>query len=177
MLPLVDVILEDGRWQALALDRLAETAARATLARLGLPAQGFEIGLLATSDARIRTLNEEFRGKPVPTNVLSWPSEERRAEAEGGTPEPPLPGTLPDEPESLGDIAIAWETCTAEAEAAGRPTAAHATHLIVHATLHLLGYDHDRDGDATVMEGLEREILASLGLPDPYEGLAEVRLG
>lgn len=176
MPPLVDTVFEDPRWQAAGLDALAEAAARATLARLGLAAEGFEIGLLAASDARIAALNAEFRGKPVPTNVLSWPGEDRAPQAEGGTPAPPCPGT-PDDPESLGDIAIAWETCAAEAAAADRPLADHARHLIVHATLHLLGYDHDRDGDATVMEGLEREILASMGLPDPYERPAEARIG
>ena len=68
----------------------------------------------------------------------------------------------------LGDIAISYDTCHAEAEAAGRPMADHVTHLIVHGLLHLLGYDHERDGDATLMERLEVEILGKLGLDDPY---------
>ena len=69
----------------------------------------------------------------------------------------------------LGDIALAWETCAAEAEEAGKPIADHVTHLIVHGFLHLLGYDHIREGDARLMETLEVRILASLGLSDPYE--------
>jgi probable rRNA maturation factor len=68
----------------------------------------------------------------------------------------------------LGDIAIAYETCAAEAEVVGKPLAQHTTHLIVHSTLHLLGFDHDRDLDATLMERLEVEILGNLGLADPY---------
>ncbi|MDH3262613.1 MAG: rRNA maturation RNase YbeY [Paracoccaceae bacterium] len=163
---LVDTIVEDDRWEALGLSTLAERAARTALKRLGLPPEGFEIVLLGADDARVAALNADFRGKPKPTNVLSWPSEERGAEAEGAAPVPPEPGR--EEPEPLGDIALAWETCAAEAEAAGKPVAEHVTHLVVHGVLHLLGYDHQRNGDATLMERLEEEILASLGVADPY---------
>jgi probable rRNA maturation factor len=68
----------------------------------------------------------------------------------------------------LGDIAIAFDTCTREAAAAGRPVADHVTHLLVHAALHLLGYDHIRDQDATLLEATEVAILGKLGVPDPY---------
>ena len=177
--PLVEVVIEDDRWAAdlpADLQALADTAARATLARLGLAPAGFEIALLAGSDARIAALNADFRGKPQPTNVLSWPAEDRAPEAEGARPPPPEPGPE-DDPESLGDIALAWETCAREATDAARPLADHLTHLIVHATLHLLGYDHQRDGDAAVMEALEVEILASLGIADPYESVTAERIG
>ncbi len=73
-----------------------------------------------------------------------------------------------DDPE-LGDIALAWETCAAEADQAGKPMADHVTHLIVHGTLHLLGFDHERDADAVLMEGIEVEVLGKLGLSDPYQ--------
>ncbi len=68
----------------------------------------------------------------------------------------------------LGDLAIAFETCAREAQEAGKTMADHVTHLIVHGTLHLLGYDHLRDGDATLMENLETEILGKMGIADPY---------
>ncbi|WP_085853305.1 rRNA maturation RNase YbeY [Palleronia marisminoris] len=155
----VDVVVEDDRWNALDLDGLAFRAVGATLAHRGL--SGGEVVILACDDARITALNADFRGKPRPTNVLSWPSEGLGAEADGGEP-------LAPEDEAYGDIAIAWETCAAEASAAGIEMADHVTHLIVHAVLHLLGYDHERDGDAALMEGREVEILAQLGLPDPY---------
>ena len=164
---LVDTICEDARWEGFGLARLADRAAAATLGHLCLDPAGFEIALMGCDDARIATLNADFRGKPQPTNVLSWPSEERAAEAEGGQPE--LPGGDASMPEELGDIAIAWETCAREAEEQGKPAADHVTHLVVHAVLHLLGYDHVRDGDAALMEGLEVEILAGLGLANPYE--------
>ena len=164
---LTDTILEDDRWQQAGLEPLVETAARATLAHLGLDPDGFEIAVLACDDARIAELNADFRDKPTATNVLSWPSEERGADQDGDTPDLPEPGFagLADE---LGDIAIAYDTCAREAAAAGKPFADHVTHLIVHATLHLLGYDHIRDKDATLMEGIETEILGKMGLADPY---------
>ena len=164
---LVETVIEDERWAGLGLEPLAEAAARAALAGLGLAAEGFQISLLACDDARIAVLNADFRGKPAPTNVLSWPSEERAAEFVGEEPERPEPGTG-DAPEELGDIAIAWETCAREAAEQEKPMEAHVTHLVVHAVLHLLGYGNIEDEDAALMEGLEVRILASMGLPDPY---------
>jgi probable rRNA maturation factor len=167
MTDLVETVVEDPRWDAFGLGPLAERAARGALQGVGLPAGGFLIGLLACDDARIAVLNADFRGKPQPTNVLSWPSEERGAEVPGETPAPPDSGPE-DDPESLGDIAIAWDTCAREAEEQGKPLQDHVTHLIVHATLHLLGFDHVEDADAAVMEATEVRILASLGVSDPY---------
>lgn len=164
---LVETVNEDARWEALGLAALAERAGRATLAGLELPVEGFAISLMGCDDARIAVLNADFRGKPAPTNVLSWPAEVRGAEFVGKVPEPPEPGA-PDDPESLGDIAIAFDTCAREAEEQGKPMSDHVTHLIVHGVLHLLGYDHVEDEDAALMEGLEVRILASLGLSDPY---------
>ena len=164
---LVETVIEDARWQAFGLDQAAERAARAVLAGLGLPEAGFQISVLGCDDARIAVLNADFRGKPQPTNVLSWPSDERAAEVIGAEPERPEPGT-PDDPESLGDIAIAWETCAREADEQGKPMADHVLHLMVHGVLHLLGYDHVEDEDATLMEAHEVRILAQLGVSDPY---------
>lgn len=165
--PLVETIIEAPGWDALGLPDLAERAARAALQGVGLAPEGFAIALLGCDDARIAILNADFRGKPVPTNVLSWPSEERGAETDGGQPVAPDPGT-DDLPEELGDIALAFETCRDEARAAGRNFADHATHLVVHGVLHLLGYDHESDADAAVMEALEVAILAKLGIASPY---------
>ena len=164
---IVDIVIEDARWDAFGLEPLAERACDAALGTLGLGRDGFSVVLMGCDDARIAELNADFRGKPQPTNVLSWPSEERAAEQIGGLPEAPEAGDA-DEPCELGDIAIAYETCAREAEAAGKPMADHVTHLVVHGLLHCLGYDHVEDADAAVMEGLEVRILASLGLPDPY---------
>lgn len=158
----VDCVIEDARWGD--IESLAQTATDATLERMGLEPSVFEICVLACNDSRIAALNADFRGKPQPTNVLSWPSQERGAAVDGEMPQPPAAG--PDS--ELGDIAIAYETCAREAADAGKTIADHTVHLLVHGTLHLLGFDHDRDRDATLMEGLETEILGKLGLADPY---------
>ncbi len=155
----VDLVIEDDRWQEAGLAALAERACAAAFGHLGIV--GAEISLLACDDARIAELNADFRGKPTPTNVLSWPSEERGASEPGGMPLPPVDL-------ELGDIAIAWETCVREAKTAGTPFADHVSHLLVHGTLHLLGYDHIDDTDAGLMEALEVEILGKLGIADPY---------
>jgi len=159
-----EVIVEDARWHAAGLEALATRAVAVALDHLGLDPEIWEISLLACDDSRIMALNAGFRGKPAATNVLSWPAEDLASGTPGTPPRLPEPGEEP----SLGDIAIAWETCTREAGAAGRPLADHLTHLIVHAVLHLLGFDHIRDPDATLMETTEVAILGKLGVPDPY---------
>ncbi|MEP2715506.1 rRNA maturation RNase YbeY [Pseudophaeobacter sp.] len=162
----LEITIEDSRWQEVGLEALAEQAVAAVLGHFELETEACEIALLACGDDRIAGLNTEFRDKPVPTNVLSWPAEDLAAEVPGGQPLPPeadFTGEIP-----LGDIAIAFETCQREAVAANKPLADHLRHLTVHGVLHLLGYDHISDLDATVMEGLEVEILGNMGLDDPY---------
>ncbi|SHM55452.1 probable rRNA maturation factor [Paracoccus solventivorans] len=160
----VDVVIEDERWQAAGLEALAARAAAATLRHLGLPPVGEdapEIVVMGCDDDRIAALNADFRGKPQPTNVLSWPAAD---------PAPRAPGAMPAllDADELGDIAISYDTCAREAAAQGKPLADHATHLLVHAILHLAGYDHEDDADADTMEDAERAILATLDIPDPY---------
>ena len=167
MEPLVDTVIEDPRWEALGLEALADRVLGVALADLGLPATGFTLCLMGCDDARILELNGDFRGKAKATNVLSWPSEERAAHDEGGVPDAPAPGP-DDDPEHLGDIAISYDTCATEALAADKALPDHVSHLVLHGFLHLLGYDHIRDADATLMETTEARILAQLGLSDPY---------
>ena len=161
---LLDTIIEDDRWSDVGLPALAARAARAPLGHLGLSAEVREIVLVGCDDARIARLNGDFRAKPRATNVLSWPSAERGADGDGAPPRP-----LAEEDAELGDVAIAFETCAREADDGGISLENHTMHLVVHATLHLLGYDHERDGDAALMEGIETAILAQLGIDDPYD--------
>lgn len=156
----VDTVIEDDRWGEAGLEALAERAARAALDWHGIGAA--EVVVLGCDDARIAALNADFRGKPRATNVLSWPSQDAA---------PRAPGDRPDLPQSdeLGDIAIAYDTCRAEARLQGKPFDHHVTHLLVHAVLHLLGYDHENDPDAETMEATERSILQTLQIPDPYQ--------
>jgi len=161
------VNVEDQRWEVLDIDALAERAVAATLRHLDIDPQFFEVSLLACDDAHIADLNAEFRGKPVPTNVLSWPSLDR---ARSGR-HPKKPSYDPEGmPEELGDIAISFDTCATEALRANKPVAEHVTHLLIHGVLHLLGYDHISDQDAAIMETLEGEVLGKLGISDPYRG-------
>ncbi len=162
----VDCIIEDRRWADVGILQIAVRAYNTTLGHLGFDPHQFEIGLLACNDAKIAELNGEFREKPKATNVLSWPSEERGAEFDGEKPLPVIQEMRGDT--FLGDVAIAYDTCVAEAEAADKSLSDHTLHLLIHGTLHLIGYDHERDADARLMEGLEIKILEQLGLPDPY---------
>ena len=160
----VEIVLEDPRWEDAGLAILAESAFAATLSHLGLSPDDWETAVLACSDQQITELNTRFRDESTATNVLSWPSEERGAISEGAHPNAPTGDR------ELGDIAISYETCVKEAQKSGRTLTDHATHLIVHGILHLLGYDHERDGDGDLMEATEIAILAKLGVSNPYEG-------
>lgn len=155
----VDIVIEDERWVDADLTGMAERAAAATIHHLGIDM--VEIVVMGCDDNRIAALNDHFRGKARPTNVLSWPAVEHAPREAGAVPPPP-------ETPELGDIAISYDTCKAEAEAQGKPFADHVTHLLIHAILHLAGYDHEAEADAETMEDAERSILARLGIPDPY---------
>lgn len=140
------VRIEDKNWrEETAALRLLRRAAKLAMASVG--ANAAEATILLSDDARLKGLNDVFRGKQKPTNVLSFPS---------------------DEPGYLGDIAIAFGVVAREARAQRKTFSAHAAHLAVHGILHLAGYDHDIEKDATKMENMERDILARLGIEDPY---------
>ncbi len=156
-----DLIVEDPRWAPLGLESLCAAALPALLDRLELPERPYEFALLACDDARIQTLNADHRDQDKATNVLSWPAEDLAPDTDGAAPPAP---SLPE----LGDIAIAYDTCAREAEAQGKSMAAHTTHLIVHGVLHLLGYDHDTEPNATRMETIEAKTLETLGIESPY---------
>ena len=148
--PLIDVIVEEGAWDADAEATVRRALAEAA-AQTGRNFKDRTLAVLLTDDASVRRLNAQWRHVDKPTNVLSFPSAHQQGPVA-----------------SLGDIAIAYETTAREAEEEHKPFPNHLAHLAVHGLLHLLGYDHDNDGDAEKMEGLERVILARLGIPDPY---------
>ncbi|ATQ41049.1 rRNA maturation RNase YbeY [Caulobacter mirabilis] len=141
----IDIEIEDDAWTT-ALPK-SETVALAA-AQAALDGDG-GVTILLTDDATVADLNQRFRNKAGPTNVLSFPA--------------------PENPEGhLGDIALAYGVCAREAEEQGKPFAHHLQHLVAHGVLHLLGYDHLEEEEAEEMEDLERRILAGLGVPNPY---------
>lgn len=160
----IDVRHEGGDWpdrvDGRAPDELVESAVAAALVRLG-PGAPVEISVLLTDDATIHDLNRRFRGSDAPTNVLAF------ANQDGPQPASSPPGSV-----LLGDIVIAGNVCREEAVAQGKSLSDHVQHLAVHGVLHLLGLDHETDEDAETMEGIEREILAALGVNDPYDASA-----
>jgi len=177
-------------WQGLA-ERVVEAALTATpYAPLLTALTPVEIAIRLTSDAEVQALNRDYREKDKPTNVLSFPMLEREELDELLTRHPRESGDpsdnenrSPDDMDSrfrrndesseqeilLGDIILAYETCAREATEKDIPLADHAAHLIVHGTLHLLGYDHMGDAEALEMETIERQVMAALGLHDPYD--------
>ncbi len=152
--PLIDVVAESPQWRAGAEATVRRALAEAALAT-GVDFKDRTLALLLTDDAAMRRLNAQWRGIDKPTNVLSFPPAPNAGAQAGAVT-------------SLGDIAIAYETTAREAAEEGKPFDHHLAHLAVHGFLHLLGHDHDSESAAERMEGLEREILARLGVPDPY---------
>ena len=147
---MIEVEVEAEDWTD-AVEDVEAVVERAAVAALGSQAGG--VVVLLTDDETVRDLNDRFRGKDKPTNVLSFPTAE-------------MPGVVGAAP--LGDIVLAYGVCAREAEEQSKTLTSHLTHLIVHGVLHLLGRDHEDDAEAEAMEGEERTILASLGVEDPY---------
>src|SRR6202140_2583960 len=157
-LPITEVLVVADCWQTepdaeAVIQRAVAAAAEMVDADIGEA----ELAVMLTDDAGIRTLNSNWRGIDKPTNVLSFPALQ-----------PSGPGGPDEAPRMLGDIAIAYETTRRQADDEQKQFDHHLSHLAVHGFLHLIGYDHESDGDAETMETLEQEILAQLGIPDPY---------
>ena len=150
MPPKVEIVIEAPAWRRVgAVAACARAAIAACMAETGSVAPpGAELSLLLCDDAHIRQLNRDFRGLDRPTNVLSFAGE---------------PGGL-----HLGDIAIAVETVKREAMAEAKSPVDHYVHLVTHGLLHILGYDHETDVEADIMEAVEIRVLKRLGIADPY---------
>jgi len=154
-----DIAADGGDWDVLpGLDALVERALDAAAASCGLDlAPDVGVSVLLTDDRRMRDINREWRGLDKPTNVLSFaafPPDHLARDARAAP--------------FLGDIALAFETVRREALDEGKPLGDHVGHLLVHGFLHLVGYDHETEAGAQAMEALERQVLAGMGIPDPY---------
>lgn len=151
----------EGSWEAEAVRAVRAAVAQSPYAELATSPASIEVSVRLTDDDAVQVLNRQFRGKDAATNVLSFPMVQ-----------PDLLEALTNTDDGevlLGDIVLAHGICAGEAEARGVPLAEHASHLIVHGTLHLLGYDHDSDADGDAMEAMEATALAALCLRSPYE--------
>jgi len=158
ILPMTEVLVVADGWQNEPdAEAVIQRAIAAAAEAVDADVSETELAVMLTDDSGIRTLNCNWLGIDKPTNVLSFPA----LQIEGAH----KPG---DAPRMLGDIAIAYETMRREADEEGKPFDHHLSHLAVHGFLHLVGYDHENDADAEEMEALETEILAQLGIPDPY---------
>jgi probable rRNA maturation factor len=153
----IEVVEDSGDWRGLepvapVVDRLVRAAAD----HLPGPVGPSSATLVLASDARVRALNRQWRGKDSPTNVLSFPAA-------------PVPGKAGRRNHAfLGDIVLAAETLLREAAEAGIEPSHHFQHLVLHGLLHLLGFDHQTEDEADVMEGLEIRVLAVLGIANPF---------
>ena len=165
-----EVVVMSGDWAARLPNHesLAEIAALAALSgagRRGTDRAGSgELCVTLADDAALRDLNLRYRGKDKPTNVLAFALAEDAA-----------PGLPEGVPQPLGDVVLSLETLEREAGEQGKSLADHFSHLVVHGVLHLLGHDHQQEGEAEVMEALEARVLAGLGVADPYA--AEKQMG
>jgi probable rRNA maturation factor len=151
----IDISVESPDWAVIAdVETVAERAIMAAVARAGVRLKpGAEVSVLLTDDTQIQDLNRIWRQQDKPTNVLSFP-----ATSVAGLADAPM----------LGDIVVAFGTVEREALADGKTVPDHLVHLLVHGFLHLLGHDHLDDEQAALMENLEREVLDSLSIADPY---------
>lgn len=150
----------DIDWEPLATEAVAAALRISPFAEMLTAPYTAEISVRLADDDEVQALNRQYRDKDKPTNVLSFPMVQ-----------PDLLGTLDNNDDGevlLGDIILALGVCEREAAEKGVTTAEHATHLIVHGALHLIGFDHIDDVEAEAMEDLERAALAALGIDDPY---------
>lgn len=146
----IDLDVEDDAWRVIGdLDALVQTAIGGALEEGAPGLTGVDLDVLLTDDSTVADLNQRFRGKAGPTNVLSFPA-----------PETARP--------HLGDLALAYGVCAREAKEQNKSFAHHLQHLLVHGALHLVGFDHMSEAEAESMEALERKVLAMLGVPNPY---------
>jgi probable rRNA maturation factor len=154
--PLIEVIVDSPRWRAQPQAASIVKKAVRTAARAASTPRA-ELAIVLTDDSAIRALNRQWRGLDAPTNVLSFPTKAPRRRRS------PRPADG-----HLGDVVIAYQTTAREAKAEDKRFRDHLTHLAIHGFLHLLGYDHETDRDASAMERLEVRILQRLAVPDPY---------
>jgi probable rRNA maturation factor len=155
-----EFVSEYSGWDVEKLNKIAEKVSEAAKTKLRLP-KCASVAVLLCDNAKIQRLNRDFRGSDKVTNILSWPNESLRVATSGQFP------NLAVNPQ-LGDLAMAYEACFSESCVSQIAFSDHLAHLLLHGTLHLLGYDHMEDTDALIMEAIEIEVLAKMCISNPY---------
>ena len=165
-----NILLKDKRWAEVPLEKIAESALKLVIENFLENKIHFEVSILASNDTKIREFNKNFRGQKTITNIISWPEHELQPKQPGHFPEKldkskfDTEGTI-----FLGNLAISYERCSTEAKEKNVNFEDHMLHLLLHGFLHLVGFDHQNDLDANVMENIEIKLLSGVGIKNPYE--------
>ena len=166
----INIIFKDKRWMKIPLEEIAKGALKLIADRFAAKENNFEISILASNDNEIKELNKNFRGTDSITNIISWPEQESQSRQAGHLPikmdkfKSDSEGII-----FLGNLAISFERCSTEAKEKNTYFEDHILHLLLHGCLHLIGFDHQNESDATLMENIEIRLLSGVGIKNPYE--------
>ena len=167
----INILINDLRWSKTKLQDTCERSFGLAMSVSDEMNFNPEVSILACNDKEICELNEKFRGQNSPTNILSWPEYELKSEIPG---QPPRKMKAVVEEASrltfIGNLAISFDRCSTESKESEITFDDHMTHILLHGCLHLLGFDHQNDLDANLMEGMEINLLSSIGIKNPYYG-------
>ena len=167
---IINITFKDKRWVKIPLEEIAKGALKLIIDKFLGEDNNFEISILASDDTEIRELNKNFRGNDSSTNIISWPEHEIQSNQLDHNPD------LVDKLKSgferltfLGNLAISFDRCSSEAEEKNIKFEDHVLHLLLHGCLHLIGFDHQNELDANLMEDIEIRLLSVVGIKNPYE--------
>ena len=166
---IANIVRKDDRWKKLPLKKMAVTSLNLIVADVLQKNNDFEISILATNDPEVINLNNNFRGYNSPTNILSWPERRYERKKPGLFPQPVSKSHIySDGLNFLGNLAISFDRCSIEAAEGNLAFEDHLYHLLIHGCLHLVGFDHENELDAELMEDIEKKLLSKLGIENPY---------
>jgi probable rRNA maturation factor len=169
-LMIINITFKDKRWVKIPLEEIGKGALKLIIDKFLGQDNNFEVSILASDDVEIRELNKNFRRIDSSTNIISWPEHETQLNQPGHIPD------LVDKLKSgfeglnfLGNLAISFDRCSIEAEEKNIHFEDHVLHLLLHGCLHLIGFDHQNELDANLMEDIEIRLLSGVGIKNPYE--------
>ena len=164
-----NIVYKDDRWKKIPLQKIAQSSLNLIVDKILHKEKQLEISILASNDFELAKLNKQYRGSSTPTNILAWPEHDFKRST---------PGALPnytstsygdfDGLDFIGNLAISFDRCSIEAQEENISLEDHITHLLIHGFLHLIGFDHENELDATLMEEIEKRLLFQLGIKNPY---------